>query len=283
MNRSTEVAQTIVAQISDPHIKRPGEVAYGVIDTAQALGRCVQFLNSLVPKPDIVVVSGDIADSGRDEEYRHFQELMAPLVIPFVILPGNHDDRAAIRRSFPAAADLRSEGPLNAVMRLDHLVLVLLDSSVPGEPHGFLGSDTLAWLDVRLCEDAESPALIFLHHPPFVTGIRHMDVQNLRNADALAEVVARHERVRLVAAGHVHRAAFTLFAGVPAVIAPGISHAVALDLDPAGLPAFRLETPGLYLHIWTRGDVTGQLVSHALPIGMFDGPYPFFDAEGRLR
>ena len=282
MTRSTGVARAIVAQISDTHIKRPGEHAYRIIDTAQALRRCVQVLNGLAAKPDIVVVSGDIADQGGDDEYRHFQEIMAPLAMPFVIVPGNHDDRDAIRRSFPAHAYLAPEGPLNAMLRLDKLDLLLLDSTVPGEPHGYLNPETLTWLGTRLDEGREHPALIFLHHPPFLTGIRHMDVQNLRNADALAEIVARHRRVRLVASGHVHRAVLTLFAGVPAVIAPGTSHAVVLDLDPASPPAFRLETPGLFLHIWTPDDAGGQLVSHVAPIGMFDGPYPFFDPAGRL-
>ena len=74
----------------------------------------------------------------------------------------------------------------------------------------------------------------------------------------------------------------TVFKGVPTVIAPGTSHAVAFDLDPAGAPAFQVETPGLYLHVWTAGTEGGQLVSHGLSIGDFKGPYPFFDASGKL-
>ena len=109
-----------------------------------------------------------------------------------------------------------------------------------------------------------------------------MDVQNLLDAADLAEVVKSHPQVRLVAAGHVHRTAFTAFAGVPAVIAPGTSHAVALDLDPAGPPSFRLEPPGIYLHAWTPGAGFGTLVSHGIQIGSFGPPYPFFDADGRL-
>jgi Icc protein len=52
-----------IAQISDLHIKRPGALAYGRVDTARALERCVATLNELVPTPDFVVISGDLADT----------------------------------------------------------------------------------------------------------------------------------------------------------------------------------------------------------------------------
>ena len=49
-----------IAQISDLHIKPPGTLAYGRVDTAKALERCVAALNAFRPKPDFVVISGDL-------------------------------------------------------------------------------------------------------------------------------------------------------------------------------------------------------------------------------
>ena len=83
--------------------------------------------------------------------------------------------------------------------------MILLDSSVPGAPHGLLDAATLQWLDEILAASRSRPAMLFVHHPPFVTGIGHMDVQNLRNADALSVIIGKNPRVRLIAAGHVHR------------------------------------------------------------------------------
>jgi 3',5'-cyclic-AMP phosphodiesterase len=281
MTSSAPAVSTLVAQISDPHIRRPGELACGMVDTAAALRRCVTFLNELTSRPDIVVVSGDLVDFGKKEEYAHFRKLMAPLAIPYVVLPGNHDERNAMRQAF---SDRRfsAEGPLNAHLFVDDLHILLLDSTVPAQPHGLLSDETLRWLDAELHEHSARPTLIFLHHPPFLTGIRHMDVQNLRNAAALASVLQGHQQVRLLAAGHVHRTILTLFKGVPAVIAPGTSHAVAFDLDPAGPPAFQIETPGLYLHAWMGSAEGGQLISHGMSIGDYHGPHPFFDADGKL-
>jgi 3',5'-cyclic AMP phosphodiesterase CpdA len=109
-----------------------------------------------------------------------------------------------------------------------------------------------------------------------------MDVQNLHNADALADVVKRHPRVRLIAAGHVHRATLTQFAGVPATICPAPNHAVALDLNESLPPSFKVEPPAFHLHVWFAGDGFGNLVTHQVPIGDFKGPLPFFGPDGKL-
>jgi 3',5'-cyclic AMP phosphodiesterase CpdA len=107
-----------------------------------------------------------------------------------------------------------------------------------------------------------------------------MDRQNLLNADALADVIRKHPQVKLVAAGHVHRATFTQFAGVPATICPAPNHAVALDLAELIEPSFAVEPPGFHLHAWFADE--DRLVTHLVPIGSFDGPHPFFDKDGRL-
>jgi len=271
----------LIAQISDLHIKSPGNLAYGKVDTAAALERCVAALNALQPRPDLVVISGDLVDTPTPQEYDHLKRLLAPLQIPFIGIPGNHDSRAMMRAAFPDW-DYAAPDALDQVMRVGGLDLVLLDSSVDQKPHGELEAATLQWLDAKLATSNKAPALVFLHHPPFLTGIGHMDVQNLRNADALASVVKRHPRVQLVAAGHVHRATLTSFAGVPATICPAPNHAVALDLGALLPPSFIVEPPALHLHVWFPGAGFGHIVTHSVPVGQFDGPHPFFGPDGKL-
>jgi len=275
-------APLLIAQISDLHIKRPGVLAYGQVDTAAALTRCVATLNAFRPRPELVVISGDLADTPGAEEYEHLNRLLAPLEIGFAAVPGNHDSRELMRAALPKGGYAQSTGALNSLHAVGPLDLVLLDSSVPGKPHGELEAPTLAWLDATLALSSTRPALIFLHHPPFVTGIHHMDVQNLSNAGALANVLRRHPRARLVAAGHVHRAALTQFFGVPATICPAPNHAVALDLEDSLPPSFKVEPPAFHLHTWFSGEHFGDLITHHVPIGDFPGPFPVFGRDGRL-
>lgn len=272
----------LIAQISDLHIKPSGALAYGRVDTAAALARCVAALNEFKPRPDLVVISGDLADTPRDEEYAHLSRLLAPLELPFVGIPGNHDSRELMRAAFPGQPYAAPSGALNQTCSVEGLDVILLDSSVPGKPHGELDAATLQWLDATLNVSPERPALLFLHHPPFQTGIGHMDRQNLQNAGALATIVRRHRRVRLVAAGHVHRATLTTFADVAATICPAPNHAVDLDLGELREPSFKIEPPAFHLHVWFSGDGFGQVVTHSVPIGRFDGPHPFFAPDGKL-
>ena len=271
----------LVAQISDLHIKRPGVLAYDKVDTAAALTRCIAELNRLRPRPQIVVVTGDLVDTPAADEYEHLTRLLAPLEIPIAVIPGNHDTRALVRAQFPAQPYAQGTGALNLLLTVGPLDLVLIDSSVPGAPHGVLDGDTLRWLDATLSMSTARPALLFLHHPPFVTGIKHMDRQNLRNADDLVPLLKRHPRVRLIAAGHVHRTTLTMFAGIAATICPAPNHTVALDLEERYPPSLMIEPPAFHLHAWFAGREYGELVTHVVPIGDFSGPHPFFDAQGR--
>jgi Icc protein len=271
-----------IAQISDLHIKQDGRLAYGRVDTAKALERCVAALNELDPAPDFVVISGDLADTPTDQEYIHLRRLLSPLKLPFAGVPGNHDSREMMRAAFPETPYALQSGPLNQKVEVGELDLVLLDSSVPGKPHGELDPATLEWLDATLGASSGRPALVFLHHPPFISGIWHMDRQNLRDADKLASIVRRHPRVQLVATGHVHRAILTMFAGVPCTICPAPNHAVDLDLGQLREPSFKVEPPAFHLHTWFAGEGFGSLVTHQVPIGSFDGPHPFFGPDGKL-
>src|SRR5580704_5370324 len=139
-----------IAQISDLHIKPPGALAYGRVDTAKALERCVAVLNEFRPAPDFVVISGDLADTPSAEEYDYLKRLLRPLKLPFAGIPGNHDSRELMRTAFPDASYALSSGALNQKIEVGAIDLLLLDSSVPGKPHGLLEAPTLQWLDETL-------------------------------------------------------------------------------------------------------------------------------------
>jgi 3',5'-cyclic-AMP phosphodiesterase len=281
MIAQTSKPRVLIAQISDLHIKPVGMRAYRQVDTAAALARCVKTLNRFTPRPDLVVISGDLVDVPSKEAYDHVVQLLSPLEIPFAAVPGNHDDRDLMRAALPDSYACAS-GALHSLRAIDDLDVVLIDSITPGQDYGSLDTAALAWLKATLAASPARPALIFLHHPPFVTGIGHMDVQNLRNSNDFAEIVRQYRRARLVAAGHVHRATLTSFAGTAATICPAPNHAVALDLDARWPPSFTIEPPAFHLHLWFPGGEFGTVVTHWVPIGEFDGPHRFFDDDGEI-
>jgi 3',5'-cyclic AMP phosphodiesterase CpdA len=278
---------TRVVQLSDTHIKPGGRLAYRKVDTAAALARAVAHINALaetVGEIDAVVMSGDLTDTGTAAEYAMFRDLTADLAAPLLVLPGNHDLGAAMRVAFPDQPYAQAHGPLDFACDVGALRIVALDSTVPGAPHGALGSDQIAWLDGELAASRGRPTLVFLHHPPFDTGIRHMDVQRLLDAGPFLDCATGREHVLLVGCGHVHRSISTMHRGTPIHIAPSPAHAVALDHRPDGPSAFRVEPGAVLLHAWSplAGVAAGRLVTSVSYIGDHDGPHPFFDASGAL-
>lgn len=270
----------IVAQITDPHVRASGRLAYRKVDTTAGLTACVAHLNTLKPnRPGAVVVTGDITDFGTAAEYAQARSILDELSMPYYVVPGNHDDRDAMREAFADHAYLPRSGFLHYAIDGYPIRLVGLDTVVAGEPYGDMCARRLDWLDGCLRAEPEKPTLLFMHHPPFLTGIRHMDWQNCRNNEALAGVVAKHRQVQMVLCGHVHRAVESSWAGTTAAIGPSPCHAVALDLEDHFDPAFALEPPACRLVYLNAND---RLVGHLSYIGRFSGPFPFFNADGTL-
>ena len=269
----------LIAQVSDLHIKAAGRLSYRVVDTAAMLAACVRHLLALPQVPDVVVFTGDLTDFGRAEEYAVLRELLAPLPMPVYLIPGNHDERAAMRAAFPEHRYLFQSPQFIQYVVEDHPVRIIgLDSVVPGQGGGLLCAERLAWLEARLAEQPARPTLLLLHHPPFRTFIGHMDDQGLENAAGLAEVVRRHPQVERLLCGHLHRAIETRFAGTIACTVPSPAHQVALDLAADAESRFVMEPPACGLHAWTAA--TG-VVSHTSYVGAFAGPHPFHE-NGRL-
>jgi hypothetical protein len=122
-----------------------------------------------------------------------------------------------------------------------------------GQTGGRAEDAGLAWLDATLAAAPKQPTLVMLHHPPFHTGIGHMDDQGLENAGVRGGHRAAPASGARVC-GHLHRHITRRFGGTIAMTAPGPAHQVALDLDPQAASRFRMEPPGYLLHWHPRTD-----------------------------
>ena len=209
-----------------------------------------------------MLVSGDLADHAADAEYEQLRELLAPLDAPLYVLPGNHDDRLALRRHFgvPGAGD----EPVQYAVDIGPLRLVVLDSTRAGEDEGELDADRLAWLDATLAAAPDTPTLVALHHPPLLTGIPAFDEIGLPAADrrALGRVVEGHPQVRRIVGGHVHRAISAELGGRSVLAAPSTYVQARLDFGAGEIELSADDPLGFAVHAW----LDGELVSHVQPV-----------------
>jgi len=250
----------IIAQITDTHLLPEGRKLGNLIDTSAQLEAAVRRLNRLTTPPDAVLVTGDLTDDGERESYSVLRERLAALDCPFYLIPGNHDRRRALVEAFSDHAYLPRTGFLHYAIE-DHAVrLIALDTLVEGREDGALCEDRLAWLDTVLAAEPDRPTLIFMHHPPFESGIWWMDAMGLSGAGRLGTVLGGHPQVRLVVCGHVHRAFHSAVGGVPVAVAPSTAWQVHLDLVPETPPHAALEPAAGFLHVW-NGDA---FVTHTI-------------------
>jgi 3',5'-cyclic AMP phosphodiesterase CpdA len=255
----------LIAQITDLHI-RPGE------EGKRNDRRLAQVVDRLLDiAPDLVIATGDLTDHGDAPSYRRLRALLAPLPMPVLLAPGNHDLRDPMLAVFPDTPV--HDGHIHYAWDAGVRRIILLDTLEEGAPGGHFGPGQAQWLDAQLAAAPDRPTLIALHHPPVDSGIAWLDAQSPRGWAAGLEAVAlRHPQIQGFLCGHIHRAVSTHFAGRPLIIASSTAPQVALDLVPShvsqveGRPLIVDEPPAFALHRWTA---TG-IVTHFAVAGDID-------------
>ena len=242
----------LLAQLSDPHIGAD----WFDDQSIPRLAAAVESVRAVRPKPDAVLLSGDIADHATDEEYEQVRGLLEPLG-PLYVLPGNHDDRRALHRHFGVPG---GDGePVRYSVDLGPLRLVVLDTTRPGEVPGALDDGQLDWLDAELAGAPEQLTMLAMHHPPLLTGKSVWDEIGLAAPDrrALGRVIERHRQVRRVACGHFHSTITGELAGRGVLVAPSTYVQTGLDFHSEKLE-LNTDSAGFALH----AVVDGELISH---------------------
>jgi len=264
----------LIAQISDLHIVPAGVRVNGRVDTARALELCLASLATLPRLPDVLLATGDLADTADPMAYAILARKFAALPMPVWMIPGNHDVRATLRAAFPKRPELnRADGFMHFVIEGAPRI-VMLDTIIEGTAGGTLCSERLQWLDRQLALAPSAPTIIAMHHPPFPTFIPFMDRIGLDNPAELAGIMRRNPQICAIICGHVHRVVHARFpnepGGVPVSICPSPAHQVTLEFGDDAADSYVMEPPGFQLHAWHPQ--TG-LVTHTMPLGVFPGPF----------
>jgi Icc protein len=263
----------LIAQLSDPHLRPQGVLYQGLVDSNAMFAAAISHLKQLRPRPDLVLLSGDVVDEGSRAEYAVAKAMFAEIDQSLLVIPGNHDEREAFRQCVSDRTILPPSGPLHFIAA-DHgpVRIIGLDVTIPGQHHGDMDDAAVAWLEDALATEPARPTIIMMHQPPFESGIPYIDIYRCRRGQRLAEIVARYPAVERILCGHIHRFMQLRFGGTMLCTAPSTTTAIALRLSPDAKPASYVEPPAMLLHDW-RPD-TG-LITHFVPIGSFRGPLPF--------
>ena len=246
-------------QLSDLHLGPPEGLISGV-DPMRQLRGVLARIELLEVAPAFIVVSGDLTDNGSAESYQVVNEVLTELgggVIPVLLALGNHDDRATFRRVVLGEERADDQGPYYHSQLIDGLRVIVLDSTIPGDPGGALGATQLSWLESQLEVPTSRGNLIVLHHPSrLLAPAHHYPAFIVREAADLEAIVARHrDRVVGVLAGHSHQANSAPFGGTVHVTAPAVlcqldyfAGEQYVPIPGAGFNLCQLDDGGLIVH-----------------------------------
>jgi 3',5'-cyclic AMP phosphodiesterase CpdA len=244
----------LIAQITDLHLGfepgNPDEL------NRKRLDRTLRALREMAPAPDLLLATGDLADTGDDAlSYARLKAAVAGLPFPLYCALGNHDGRDAFRSAFPEAP--MADGFHQYAIEDWDLRILVLDTLEEGRHGGAYCEIRAAWLRARLAEAPDRPTLIVLHHPPIASGHSWM-TENPRAGwvKRLEAIVAAQANIVAVVAGHLHRPVVARWAGTTLAVCPSTAPQVALDFQPIDperpddRPMIVADPPGFAIHHW---------------------------------
>ena len=218
-----------VTQFSDMHFRTDPEAASRSTDETWDAVFDDAFDSSRA-LPDLVVITGDIADNGSEAEYEKIVEKLARLPVPSVVCPGNHD------RQVPFDAILPRPGVSNSrTMRVGSWLFLFADSNADGRErrpnglladredrthaHGRFGEAEVAWIAETIERSDADHAFVWTHHPPGAFGF----FSKADHDAEFARLIDMAPAIRGVGAGHTHTYTTHQCAGRPIHQCPSLS------------------------------------------------------------
>jgi len=257
---------TLLVQITDTHVVERGTLLYGMADTARHLAESVTEINAMRPRPDMVLITGDLVEHPGPVTYSHFRDLIAPLEMPVYLMPGNHDNPEIMHRFFADTPWFPAEPP-HYQYAIEHnpFRILMLNSHYDNSELPNFGPRRLQWLDGALAA-SDLPTLIAIHHPPMKTGVSFIDMVGPSWYEGISEVLQGHSHVLKIICGHGHFDLHGVLGAVPVHMSGAIAHQLIACRGRDIAPSFdNVRVPPM-LHHW----LDGQIVSgyHPWPDGV---------------
>lgn len=235
-----------IVQLTDTHLKAARGGTLLGLDTDYSLQAVIDLVNSERPQPDLLLGTGDLADSGAGDAYARLIDYFNQVTPMHFWLPGNHDLRD-VMQGVAGRAHMPRE------IRVGRWQILMLDSQRPGEVGGHLGEAEHARLQAGLEAAGRGGlhTLICMHHQPVPIGCAWLDDQMIDDASGFFDIVSRFPGAKAVLWGHVHQELDQYHGGLRLLCSPSTcvqflpgQTDFAVDLQPPGYRWLELEPDG---------------------------------------
>ena len=225
---------------SDPQVIPAGRLNYD-IDPQLRLQRCVDSILEDSHDSEACIITGDLAHIGEKIAYEVLAKELSRLPMPVYMLMGNHDNRSEFLSVF-TDHPVDNSGYIQFSIPTRAGKLIGLDTLHDGHRGGILCPSRLNWLEQEL--QGDEPVFLFMHHPPFMTGIPNMDPDGLQNADELLDLLTPiKSRIRHIFCGHLHRSVSGNWHGISYSCPTSLVHQTPFDFEHRKLTHLSPEPP----------------------------------------
>lgn len=218
--------------MSDLHYGEKDEAIY-FKEPSFAMREAIRSINKLHADADFLLLTGDLAHSGKLGSYEYLMNDLNQLKIPVYFTIGNHDDRT---NALAALKGIKADenGFLQQAINLrDDTILLILDSKKIGTHAGEYCEKRQTWLKKQLEIYKDKQILVSIHHAPFNTGLHSMDKIRLDKNDSLEiyKLLMKHGGIKHMFFGHYHRPLSGMWGEISYSSLRGINHQVKLDFE----------------------------------------------------
>ncbi|KKM70601.1 hypothetical protein LCGC14_1439080 [marine sediment metagenome] len=207
-------AGATLAVLTDVHVDRKPNYRFGRGKPNPAFRQAIGQINALRPAPREVIILGDLARAGREEDYRKYLEALETLKVrPVRHLLGNHDKYPAFRKIVlkrqARAAPATQPAPKHrfAWNFGDDWRCIALDSRGK-RTRGLVTPRQIKWLENQARGAAGKNVLVFMHHHPARKGMT-----GISDSQQFLAAIDRHPNIRAIFFGHRHEMEFKQHAG----------------------------------------------------------------------
>ena len=157
------------------------------------------------PKPDAIVLGGDMAQDELATTYRMVVDLLREYEwhAPVMISPGNHANLGVLESSL--VPQLKAKFSYSAHLQLGCWQVITLSTHEKGSVGGYIAETELIRLETLLADSGDQLTLLALHHHPIPVGSRWMDMIGLRNRQQLWGLLSQFPQVKALLCGHIHQ------------------------------------------------------------------------------
>jgi 3',5'-cyclic AMP phosphodiesterase CpdA len=191
---------------------------------------------------DLVLIAGDLTQSGRAEEMADFQAQIKKFHAPVWYVPGNHDVGNKLAGTNGTATAARTEryeqlaGPSWFSRSLHGVRVIGINSPILGS--GFPSEERMwKFLEAELGRPAGEPTFLLTHYPLFVTNLDEPGggYWNIEPAPRQRLYALLNQGgVKAVFSGHLHRSLNNQYEGILFLTVPPISFGLPKGKQPEG-------------------------------------------------